>query len=392
MTSDTSYIWNEHYVVWVERSRNSYFYDASGSLTGEIYQVWGGSDWLDSIKTTYTRDGSGRILTELWQNWDDLVWVNTYQDLYTYDDIDNTVVRIVQSWNDTTDVWTNIMRTTETYEDRLLTTSTTDYWTGGEWEAGTQYTYTYNDSDQLTVTLSKLWSGSSWLNSSRITTTYTPAGLDTLDLYETYSGSWANFRKEQHKYDDMLNDVLDVVWEWNTGAWLKVYADTLKFDAGFLVGKAHYDVLVDSLDRKQYTYHPAEGYCTNMLHQYYGTSSWINIRKSIHDWQDLSTLDAEDEGITISRSFSLGQNRPNPFNPVTVIPYTLSRNSRVRIAVYNVLGQEVTTLVDDVRPAGAYGAVWNGTDRSGQAVASGIYFYRISAESAAETRKMVLLK
>jgi flagellar hook assembly protein FlgD len=88
----------------------------------------------------------------------------------------------------------------------------------------------------------------------------------------------------------------------------------------------------------------------------------------------------------------LEQNHPNPFNPATSISYTLPRNAHVRIAVYNVLGEEVALLIDGQQSAGSHSVIWNGTTDSGHAVPSGIYFYHLSAGQFVDTKKMLLLK
>lgn len=87
----------------------------------------------------------------------------------------------------------------------------------------------------------------------------------------------------------------------------------------------------------------------------------------------------------------LGQNHPNPFNPSTSIPFTLSVPGRVRIEIYNVSGQRVTLLDAGDVAAGLHSVMWNGRDARGRAVASGVYFYRLEG-SADAPRKMVLLK
>ncbi len=92
-------------------------------------------------------------------------------------------------------------------------------------------------------------------------------------------------------------------------------------------------------------------------------------------------------------SFSLAQNYPNPFNPTTVIAYSLPSAGEVKLVVYNVIGQQVATLVDDEQPAGYYQVEWNGTADSGADAASGVYLYRISFNgNTSETRKMMLVK
>ena len=96
-------------------------------------------------------------------------------------------------------------------------------------------------------------------------------------------------------------------------------------------------------------------------------------------------------GRTLPDGFALGPNYPNPFNPSTLIPYQLPGATQVRLEVFNVLGQRVTTLVDGERSAGFHTAVWDATNAAGQAVGAGVYFYRLSSRDALLTRKMVLL-
>ncbi len=90
--------------------------------------------------------------------------------------------------------------------------------------------------------------------------------------------------------------------------------------------------------------------------------------------------------------FGLDQNAPNPFNPATVIGYQLAEAGSVRLAVYNLLGQEVRVLVNETMAAGSFTAAWDGTDALGRDVASGVYLYRIQAGDFSASRRMLLLK
>ncbi len=92
-------------------------------------------------------------------------------------------------------------------------------------------------------------------------------------------------------------------------------------------------------------------------------------------------------GETIPQAFALRQNYPNPFNPSTVVSFDLPKTEHVTLKVFNMLGQEVATLVDDIRPAGTYNAEWNA-----QNVPSGIYFARMQSGNFNAVRRMVLLK
>jgi len=91
--------------------------------------------------------------------------------------------------------------------------------------------------------------------------------------------------------------------------------------------------------------------------------------------------------------YALRDNYPNPFNPETTIKYELPAAGDVRLEVYNMLGQVVTTLVDKQQAAGRYVFLWQGTNDNGNSVGSGIYFYRIQVGSEFQSvRKMLLLK
>jgi hypothetical protein len=112
----------------------------------------------------------------------------------------------------------------------------------------------------------------------------------------------------------------------------------------------------------------------------------------------------EDEEEANPGSFELSQNHPNPFNPVTKIQFKV-QGSKLRepvhtsLDIYNILGQKVRTLVDELKSSGSYEVMWDGKDEKGREVSSGIYFYRLGVlssdhetENYQETKKMALLK
>jgi hypothetical protein len=95
----------------------------------------------------------------------------------------------------------------------------------------------------------------------------------------------------------------------------------------------------------------------------------------------------------IPADFELSQNFPNPFNPVTSIRYGLPRTAKVQLKIYDLLGREVITLIDNKsEEAGFHLVNWNGQDKHGRAVASGLYIYRLAADEFVQTRKMVLVR
>lgn len=85
-------------------------------------------------------------------------------------------------------------------------------------------------------------------------------------------------------------------------------------------------------------------------------------------------------------------NFPNPFNPETTIRYSVKDRGAVSIDIYNVKGQLVRNLVNDVKDAGEFSAVWNGTDNNGRAVSSGVYYFKMNAGKYSSTKKMIMMK
>ena len=94
----------------------------------------------------------------------------------------------------------------------------------------------------------------------------------------------------------------------------------------------------------------------------------------------------------IPSEFVLGKNYPNPFNPITRLNYLLPRRSDVSIRIYNMLGQEIITLLDQEQSYGKYSILWNGLDWSGKQVASGVYFTELKAGNVRRVTKMLLMK
>ena len=103
------------------------------------------------------------------------------------------------------------------------------------------------------------------------------------------------------------------------------------------------------------------------------------------------TLPLATLGGALPERFELGANYPNPFNPSTMIPYQLPAAMYVRLEVFNILGQRIATLVDGERPAGFHTASWDATDAAGEAVAAGVYLYRLSGDGVQATRSMLLI-
>jgi glucuronoarabinoxylan endo-1,4-beta-xylanase len=105
-----------------------------------------------------------------------------------------------------------------------------------------------------------------------------------------------------------------------------------------------------------------------------------------------TSVEESGQNRTAPLHFALYQNYPNPFNPLTTIPFQIPASSGVSLTVYDILGREVCVLTDAVYRAGNYRIEWNGSDRSGRIVSSGIYFIRLQTDRFTAVKKAVLLR
>ena len=113
-------------------------------------------------------------------------------------------------------------------------------------------------------------------------------------------------------------------------------------------------------------------------------------RGGVYIYDNLTSIDSKI--LQTPKEFSLYQNYPNPFNPETVIAYELKGTAFVILKLYDLMGKEVITLVDEKQTEGRYEVVWNGRNKYGKEVSSGIYFYRLKTDAFSQTRKMILIR
>jgi len=105
-----------------------------------------------------------------------------------------------------------------------------------------------------------------------------------------------------------------------------------------------------------------------------------------------NSVGVDNRNETFLQGFALEQNFPNPFNPVTTLRYDLPQNGHVNIIIYDMLGKQVKTLINQTQDAGYRSVIWDATNDYGKPVSAGIYLYQIQAGEYMQTKKMVLLK
>lgn len=179
-----------------------------------------------------------------------------------------------------------------------------------------------------------------------------------------------------NKPDILLSNMTDEVIE----LYLNDGANAFSLDTSYSTGAVPRGLVFEDFDGDGYDDLAAASYTND------DAAVFINRMSLI-----LSVDDVTPNGV-LPDVFTLEQNYPNPFNPETKIRFALPTASDVRVEVFNMLGQSVMILVDEHLTAGIKEIAWHGTDESGRAVSSGMYFYRITADGFSASKKMLLLK
>jgi subtilisin family serine protease len=116
----------------------------------------------------------------------------------------------------------------------------------------------------------------------------------------------------------------------------------------------------------------------------------LPLKSEIIRYDIVNSLD--DQPGQVARNFELLQNFPNPFNPATTIRFMLAKQGPVTLTIFDILGREIVTLIDEVKLAGSHEIIWKGKNRHGSQVPTGIYFYRLKSDEGVISKKMLLVK
>lgn len=359
------YIWDAG--DWSLQSRTTYTRDGQDRETQELDQSWSGGDWVNDSRTVTSYDGTGAV-EAVNQNWVSNDWVNDSRSTYVNDGEQRPTTITNQTW-DASD-WVNESRTMITYHSGLLQAEAiSQNWTGAIWADTLKTEFTY-DGDNITQMVSSFKDGDSWSQALRSTYTYDGGLLATI-LTEIYFAipptppDWTASTRTTNTYDNgLLTEQL-----------FETYSLYLPPMGWNMTGRNTYEY--DAQDRQ-----------TVSIYQMYSAATaldWLNTSRteSYYTPADVRQID----GVALPDRVSLDQNYPNPFNPATEIRFALTHSSHVTLDIYDVMGRKVQTLIDQTLPVGTHEV-----DFDGAGMASGVYFYRLSADGVVQTRKMLLLK
>jgi len=354
--------WDTATSAWVNFSYSTYSYDSLGNSTKWLYQTWDGSVWVNSSLSTWSMDEQGRIATWLYQSWDwganGFMWLNYQLTTYSYGANGYDEVELEQEWSDTG--WANYGRSTYSYDTNGFFVSLVGQaWSSTGWVNGYQYTGEHDSNGKYTSELIASWDGNSWVNTERVMYSYDVNGHDSTDLWQYWSDSvWTNGSLDTYSFDGRGYDTGKMDQSWNGSGWENYWLATMTYDP--------------------------DGNETQYVLQMWDGSRWVDNWRKLSTWELLTPV--QDNKLRPLR-YSLSPNYPNPFNPSTQIRFTLPQAADVTVKIYNILGEQIATLADELQQPGEHTIIWNASS-----IPSGVYFYRLTAGRFIKTKKMVLMK
>ena len=346
----------------MEYQKLEYFYDSYNREFRTILFRWINDSWDSLHQTLKEYNLSNQLISQIDQGYSNNSWENDLKTTYTYDLNGNekTVLRLFWYNNQ----WENSYLTNNYYSSGNLKDSTIIQWFINEWKNYYKFTYNYNDTTKfLEKTLTQIWSDTHWENLSNLIITNDQNGnpIEHLVMYWSSGNNWENdIRKQFTFYSNYI--VSGYCEKWDGLNWVP--------------------------DDDLFVIKNPDGFILELI-----INNFIAYYKIVG---------VEPEYEVVVGIFKLEQNYPNPFNPSTKIKFTIpqsdnpllggARGGLVTLKVYDVLGNEVATLVNEEKPSGEYEVTFDSHSGNVRNLTSGVYFYRLQAGSFVETKKMILLK
>ena len=388
-------IWNESLSSWTNDSLYNYSYNNKNLIDTSISHKWSnGNVWGNEMKLTYSYYTNDRLSFSNEWYWEGY-WREYYR--YYYDYYGNGNIYHINEYTSTGTEWLYVAMYTYSYNTNSDTTMIVlrvlDLWHGWwiyAWKDEFNYDSTnvlikkthfdhfylpdwlpeindlffYDNNGNRNENIKQVWNNtdSAWVNDHRYLFEYDPNNILISTLYQdwqTDSSNWKNVWRETYTYtpQNKLVMMFKETWTPETG-W-----------QNYVLRTYYYDV---------------NDNWTEKLTQLWDGSDWKNYYRHLATW--LEPVSVKEEKIKLN-SYYLYNNFPNPFNPTTKIKFKISNYDFVSLKVYDVLGNEISTLVNEDRPAGGYEIEFSGKD-----LPSGIYFYTLRAGNFLDTKKMILLK
>jgi len=343
-------------------------YDDNGYLTESEFYKFRDDEWLLRGNVSYTNNDSGAPTSRIRQSYWDGSFYNRSLHEYNYNDSGDLTQDTRLKWHD--DSWHNRSQTELQYEDGLCVNNTYYRWEDSTWANRYLQEISYNDNGDRDVKIGYKWTDSGWTERHKTEYSFDDNGDLSQKMFSKWTDAgWVTRARLTVSRDDALNPV-EILLEKvdSTDAWNNVALRENTFsDDGMVMETVSSRWRNDewrSRKRTEYTYVNGPG-------------------RSI-----LSIV----APATLPDQITLTQNYPNPFNPITTFSYELPEAEFIMIAVFDMRGNRVATLVNERQNPGVRSYRWNGTNDNGDVVAAGVYIYSIQAGNFRQSKKMILLK
>jgi len=328
--------------------KRSFEYDNYDREIVFIRQKYENESWTNLLKIKSRYDHFGNRIEWLWQDWKN-DWVNEWRHYLEVNEDNSFVVRFEEEWLN--DKWNYLYKRDYQRSQAGKTTSLIYYiWSDSIWVNDEKYKLIYDIRNNILSNSKELWENNNWKYDYKNTYLYTMFDQPIEErTYNWGNSQWVNNRLTVYSYDENSNPVLGEQLKWSNDSWTR-------YDANLVLNFPSNEQMWFSFGTK------------------------IEVFYSNHLVNEVGPLHGAHE-------FTLSQNYPNPFNPETIISYSIPKLTKVKIVLFDILGNEVKIIEDSNKLPGNYSVNFNADQFT-----SGVYFYRLITENYIETKKMLLLK
>jgi len=355
------YLWDDG--NWVENLRMYRDFEGISNIKTETYQFWNGSSWINAQRQNNEYNEHNQLYLIVWMQWIMSSW-----SIYLNTDITYNENGLIDHAHSHFGANPEILESF-TYDEDLLITYL--YQTRPDWIADYENVnrrlYSYTDTKQYDEIIFQDWGESDWENESKWKFLYDSESRITERIeYKYYANDWQPDIRYLIYYDTegLNNYVLEQTY--GGSDWTDAAREFYYYNENRTLARAEREI-VDPID------------------------DWVFELKTEYEYKSYMT-DIIPSEENLPGDFVLFQNYPNPFNMSTKIEFSIPSRGDVSLDIYNILGQKIISLVDEELPAGFHSVLWDGYDRDGKVVPTGVYFCNLKTATESRAQKMVLIK
>ncbi|MCK9426500.1 MAG: T9SS type A sorting domain-containing protein [Ignavibacteriaceae bacterium] len=372
-TMVATYSFNNPQTGWVNQAKYEFHFKITGTILGFLQlksYTFSVNDWKLQGQSDYTYDANNFLIRSD-QQMDFGAGLMPYAKVtYTNNSIGLPLTETIEQLNFSTFTMENHRKIT--------------------------YMYNLSNQEELQTEIRADWRTNQWVDTLKTSYARNSKLLPTIEMEQAFTNptTLQNINRYEYTYDGSDSFVLESLykfWDINATNWSEgqkiIYTYSATNKVLSTLGQQMYQNAWKDNDRTTNFYNVDDNITKELYESYLG-SSWENQSQTLYTY---NPTDVEDKSVAIN-NFKLFDNYPNPFNPATIINYELQSGSFVTLKVYDVLGNEIATLVNEYQFEGKYQTLFDAKNISNQPLSSGTYFYRLQTNGETLTKKMILLR